>query len=150
MTRAGITRVVIVGGGFAGLNAAKELGAARSDTMEIVVVDRRNHHLFQPLLYQVAMAGLSPADISTPIRTELRRFDNVRVQLGLATGVDLDGRVWRSADVAAGQWRPVGDTGGQPAAFESGPRDELLVALHDGVVQRSTDGGRTWTVRSRP
>jgi photosystem II stability/assembly factor-like uncharacterized protein len=66
------------------------------------------------------------------------------------TLVDLDGRVWRSADVAAGQWRPVGDTGGRPAAFESGPRDELLVALHDGVVQRSTDGGRTWTVRSRP
>jgi NADH dehydrogenase len=88
-----ITRIVIVGGGFAGLNAAKELGSASSDEMEIVVVDRRNHHLFQPLLYQVAMAGLSPADISTPIRTELRRYPNVRVQLGTATGVDLHRRV---------------------------------------------------------
>jgi NADH:ubiquinone reductase (H+-translocating) len=93
MARAGTTRVVMVGGGFAGLNAARELGAARSDEMEIVVVDRRNHHLFQPLLYQVAMAGLSPADISTPIRTELRSYPNVRVQLGTATGVDLDRRV---------------------------------------------------------
>ena len=90
-----MTRVVVVGGGFAGLNAAKELGSARSTDMEIVVVDRRNHHLFQPLLYQVAMAGLSPADISTPIRSELHRYENVRVQLGEATGVDLDKKILR-------------------------------------------------------
>ncbi len=93
MVSAGTKRVVIVGGGFAGLNAAKELGRSGSDQLEIVVVDRRNHHLFQPLLYQVAMAGLSPADISVPIRTELRRYRNVRVVLGTATGVDLARRV---------------------------------------------------------
>ena len=56
------TKVVIVGGGFAGLNAAKTLGHRRD--VHVTVIDRRNHHLFQPLLYQVATAGLSPADIS--------------------------------------------------------------------------------------
>jgi NADPH-dependent 2,4-dienoyl-CoA reductase/sulfur reductase-like enzyme len=58
--------VLIVGGGFAGMNAAKILGRARD--VQVTLVDRRNHHLFQPLLYQVAMAGLSPADIAAPIR----------------------------------------------------------------------------------
>jgi NADH dehydrogenase len=91
--RAGPKRVVIVGGGFAGLRAARELARARSPELEIVLVDRRNHHLFQPLLYQVATAGLSPADISMPIRSILRRYKNVLVRLGEATGVDLDARV---------------------------------------------------------
>ena len=59
-------RVVIVGGGFAGLTAAR--GLARERGVEVTVLDRRNHHLFQPLLYQVAMAGLSPAEIAAPIR----------------------------------------------------------------------------------
>jgi NADH dehydrogenase len=90
--RAGPKRVVIVGGGFAGLRAARELARSRSPDLEIVVVDRRNHHLFQPLLYQVATAGLSPADISMPIRSILRRYKNVLVRLGEATGIDLDDR----------------------------------------------------------
>lgn len=59
--------VVIVGGGFAGLNAAKKLGGAPD--VRVTLVDRQNYHLFQPLLYQVAMAGLSPADIAAPIRS---------------------------------------------------------------------------------
>jgi NADH dehydrogenase len=59
-------QVVIVGGGFAGLNAAKALACEKR--VSITLVDRRNHHLFQPLLYQVAMAGLSPADIAAPLR----------------------------------------------------------------------------------
>jgi NADH dehydrogenase len=80
-------RVVIVGGGFAGLNAARQLGAAAG--LDVTLVDRRNHHLFQPLLYQVAMAGLSPADIAVPIRTLLSRFENVRVIQGRVQGVDL-------------------------------------------------------------
>jgi NADH dehydrogenase len=83
-------RVVIVGGGFAGLNAAKVLGA-RSD-VDVLVIDRRNHHLFQPLLYQVAMAGLSPAEIAAPIRSLLASFRNVRVLCEEVTAVDLNGR----------------------------------------------------------
>lgn len=80
-------RVVIVGGGFAGLNAAKILGRRR-DSLEVVLIDRRNHHLFQPLLYQVAMAGLSPADIAAPIRSLLSEFRNTRVIQGEVKGVD--------------------------------------------------------------
>ncbi len=60
-------QVVIVGGGFAGLNAAKALAGEKR--VSITLVDRRNHHLFQPLLYQLAMAGLSPADIAAPLRS---------------------------------------------------------------------------------
>ena len=83
-------RVVIVGGGFAGLNAARALGA--EPEVEVTLLDRRNHHLFQPLLYQVATAGLSPADIATPIRGLLSRFANIRVLRSEVTGVDLSGR----------------------------------------------------------
>ena len=71
---------MIVGGGFAGLNAAKALG--RSRDVEVTLIDRRNHHLFQPLLYQVATAGLSPADIAAPIRGILSGYKNVSVIQG--------------------------------------------------------------------
>jgi NADH dehydrogenase len=84
-------RVVIVGGGFAGLNAAKILGR-RAKQVEVVVIDRRNHHLFQPLLYQVAMAGLSPADIAAPIRGLLGHFRNTSVIQGEVTSIDLAGK----------------------------------------------------------
>ena len=67
-------RVVIVGAGFAGLSAAKAL--AKEDGFEVTVVDRHNYHLFQPLLYQVATAGLSSAEIASPIRNILRRQAN--------------------------------------------------------------------------
>ena len=80
--------VVIVGGGFAGLNAAKRL-AGRPD-IDVTLIDRRNHHLFQPLLYQVAMAGLSPADIAAPIRSILSRYDNIRVIKSEVTQVDAE------------------------------------------------------------
>jgi NADH dehydrogenase len=83
-------RVVIVGGGFAGLNAAKALG--RASEVQVTLVDRRNHHLFQALLYQVAMAGLSPADIAQPIRSILARYRHTRVLQGEVTEVDLAGR----------------------------------------------------------
>jgi NADH:ubiquinone reductase (H+-translocating) len=85
--RENMTRVVIVGGGFAGINAAKVLGGARG--VDVTLIDRRNHHLFQPLLYQVAMAGLSPAEISAPIRSMLSRYPNIRVVLGAAQSIDL-------------------------------------------------------------
>lgn len=81
--------VVVIGGGFAGLNAAKRLDGA---DVSVTLVDRRNHHVFQPLLYQVATASLSPADIAGPIRAILRKQDNVRVILGEVSAVNLDGR----------------------------------------------------------
>jgi NADH dehydrogenase len=82
-------RVLIVGGGFAGLAAAKALAGA---PVEVTLVDRRNHHVFQPLLYQVATASLSPADISAPIRAVLRGQANCEVVLAEVAGVDVAGR----------------------------------------------------------
>jgi len=90
-----VVRVLIVGGGFGGLNAARAL--KRAD-VQITLVDRRNHHVFQPLLYQVAMAALSPGDIASPIRWILRRQRNVEVLLADARGVDLAGKRLLLAD----------------------------------------------------
>lgn len=81
--------VVMIGGGFAGINAAKALARA---PLRVTVIDRRNHHTFQPLLYQVALAVLSPAEIASPIRSVLRRSRNVQVLLGEVTGFDLQNR----------------------------------------------------------
>ena len=82
-------RVVIVGAGFGGLVAAQAL---RKAPVQVTVVDRRNYHLFQPLLYQVATAGLSPADIASPIRGILRRQANAEVLMARVTGVDRERR----------------------------------------------------------
>ena len=79
-------RILILGGGFAGLNAAKVFGRDRNHA--VTLVDRSNHHLFQPLLYQVAMAALSPADIAAPIRVVLNRYRNVQVLQGQGLEVD--------------------------------------------------------------
>ena len=82
-------RVVIVGGGFGGLAAAKAL---RNTDVRVVVVDRQNHHLFQPLLYQAATSVLSPGQIASPIRSILGKQRNTMVLLGEVTGVDSDRR----------------------------------------------------------
>jgi NADH:quinone reductase (non-electrogenic) len=82
-------RVVVVGGGFGGLTAVRGLAGADVD---VTLVDRRNHHLFQPLLYQVASAALNPSDIASPIRTILRSQRNATVLLGEVTSVDLAAR----------------------------------------------------------
>jgi NADH dehydrogenase len=87
--------VVIVGGGFGGLNAAKVLG---SQDVDVTLIDRENYHLFQPLLYQVATAALSPADIAAPIRHILRRHPNVRVLLGEVERVDTAANTIHLAD----------------------------------------------------
>jgi NADH dehydrogenase len=84
------TNVVIIGGGFGGLAAARALARAN---VRVVLVDRRNHHVFQPLLYQVATAGLSPGDIASPIRWILRRQPNVQVLLGEVASIDPVGHL---------------------------------------------------------
>lgn len=83
-------RVVIVGGGFAGLNCARRLG--QKNGTKVMMIDRRNHHLFQPLLYQVAMAGLSPAEIAAPIRGLLGKYRNVQVLQATVERVDRTAR----------------------------------------------------------
>ena len=84
-----LPHVVIIGGGFGGLSAAKTL---RNADVRVTLIDRRNHHVFQPLLYQVATATLSPGDIAAPIRWILRRASNVRVLLADAARIDVSAR----------------------------------------------------------
>jgi len=79
------SRVVVVGAGFAGIEVARGLGAAR---IPVTLIDRQNHHLFQPLLYQVATAALSPADIAEPVRKVLRGYESVEVRLDEVVSVD--------------------------------------------------------------
>lgn len=90
MSKTQVPHVVIIGGGFGGLNAACALGRV---PVRVTLIDRRNHHLFQPLLYQVASAGLSAGDIAYPIRSVLRRQKNARVLLGNVTSIDRQARV---------------------------------------------------------
>ena len=89
--------VVIIGGGFGGLSAARQL---RRAPVDVTILDRKNHHVFQPLLYQVAMAVLSPGDIASPIRWILRHQPNVEVLLGEVDRVDPDRKVVHLADGA--------------------------------------------------
>jgi NADH dehydrogenase len=86
---------VIVGAGFAGLVCARALGGA---AIRVTVIDRHNYHLFVPLLYQVATAALSPADIAQPIRKLLGRYPNVEVVMGEVCGCDSDRRIVRLTD----------------------------------------------------
>ena len=90
-----VPHVVVLGGGFGGLYAAKALKDA---PVRVTVVDRRNHHLFQPMLYQVATAGLNPSDIASPIRSILRRSRNTDVLLAEAARVDVDHRTVTMTD----------------------------------------------------
>ena len=91
-------RVIVVGAGFGGIEAARAL---RNAPVEVTIVDRRNFHLFQPLLYQVATAALSPSDIAWPIRSVFRRQHNARVLMAEVTGVDTAARQLRVAGGAA-------------------------------------------------
>jgi len=90
-----VPRVVIVGAGFGGLNAAQALGSA---PVRVTVIDRKNFHTFQPLLYQVATAGLSPGEIAAPIRSILRSNRNTEVLMSEVTGFDLERRLVVTAD----------------------------------------------------
>src|SRR6201987_5492990 len=90
-----IPRVVIVGAGFGGLNAARSLAPEK---VQITIVDRKNHHTFQPLLYQVATAGLSPGEIAAPIRSIFRSHKNIEVLMAEVTGFALDRRIVHTTD----------------------------------------------------
>ncbi|MEA2582880.1 MAG: hypothetical protein QOF33_965 [Thermomicrobiales bacterium] len=128
--------VVIIGGGFGGLNAAKAL---RDAPVRITLVDARNYHLFQPLLYQVATASLAPADIASPIRAVLRRQKNVTVLMDLATDIDLDAR---EVVLAEGRFRYdylILAAGAQPVYFGHPEWQELapgLKSIEDAVEMR--------------
>lgn len=95
MTDRSTPRVVVVGAGFGGLNAARALAKA---PVRVTVIDRKNFHTFQPLLYQVATAGLSPGEIAAPIRSILRSYKNIEVLMGEVTGFDLDHRIVLTSD----------------------------------------------------
>src|SRR2546423_11146079 len=136
-------RVVVIGGGFGGLQAVHKL---RGAPVKVTLVDRRNFHLFQPLTYQVATGALSPGDIAYPLRAVFKRFPNVRVLLAEVRDFDLDAREVKLASV------------GDVHAPESLPYDTLVVAggarhsylRHDdwgreaagGETRRSAAGGR--------
>jgi UDP-N-acetylmuramoyl-L-alanyl-D-glutamate--2,6-diaminopimelate ligase len=118
--------VVIVGGGFAGLNAARAL---RDAPVDVTIVDRRNHHLFQPLLYQVATGALSPGEIAYPLRSVFKGSRQVRVLLGEVDAVDLERRHVRYVP-------PLGDVGARELAY-----DTLIVA---GGSRHSYFGHDAW------
>src|SRR5438552_8062477 len=91
-----LPRVVIVGAGFGGLEAAKKLACEK---VQLIVIDRTNYHLFQPLLYQVATAALSPADIAAPVRAILHKCKNVEVMLAEVQSVDVNKRMVHAGDL---------------------------------------------------
>lgn len=101
------TKVVILGGGFAGLNAAKALGNSNFD---VWLIDKTNHHLFQPLLYQVATAALSPGDIGVPIREILNKYQNITVLMGEVVKIDKEKKevVLRNGDRVGYEYLIVG------------------------------------------
>ena len=108
------SHVVIVGAGFGGLAAARGL---RRAPVRITIIDRSNHHLFQPLLYQVATAALSPADIAAPIRRIFRHQPNVAVMLADATAVDVPEKRVVLADGAVELRHPHRGNGSDPCLF---------------------------------
>jgi NADH dehydrogenase len=132
-----VPHVVIIGGGFGGLNAAKAL---RKAPVRITVVDRHNHHLFQPLLYQVATATLSPGDIASPIRWILRHARNTHVWLGDVRTIDLMNRRVRLEDGASIDYDYlIVATGTSHTYFghdEWGPDAPALKTLEDALAIR--------------
>jgi NADH dehydrogenase len=123
-----LPQVVIIGGGFGGLTAARSLKRAK---VSVTLVDRTNHHLFQPLLYQVAMAGLSPADIAAPIRAILRKQKNATVLLAEATNVDFARRIVKLRDGEISYDYLVLATGGRTSYFGHDEWEKFAPGLKD-------------------
>src|SRR3954451_13187179 len=112
-------RVVVVGGGFAGLYAARSLGI--DPEVRLTLVDRRNFHLFQPLLYQVATGALSPGDIAQPLRSVLRKQRNTTVILGEAVGIDVERHDIRLADAGPIPYDTLAVATGAPHSYFDHP-----------------------------
>ena len=121
-------RIVIVGAGFGGLTAAQALGGAAAD---VTIIDRSNHFVFQPLLYQVATAELSPADISAPVRSVLRRWRNIRTLLADVTSVDTSRRLVIARDPNQGHDHAI-------------PYDFLVLATGAGQSYFGHDNWAAW------
>lgn len=122
----GLPHVVVVGAGFGGVAVAKGL---EHTACRVTLIDRRNYHLFQPLLYQVATAGLSPADIATPIRELFRSQRNVRTVMGRVTGVDTANREVEIGDERIGYDHLVLATGARHAYFGKDEWEEFAPGL---------------------
>ena len=129
-------RVVIIGAGFGGLEAAKHLG---NKPVRVTVIDRTNYHLFQPLLYQVATAALSPADIAAPIRGILSKYENIDVILAEAQGVDIEARVVHIAEGSIPYGYLIIATGSRHSYFGHDEWEKIapgLKSLEDAVEIR--------------
>src|SRR5437016_178443 len=129
-------RVVIIGAGFGGLEAAKKLSC---EAVRVTVVDRTNYHLFQPLLYQVATAALSPADIAAPVRAVLSKFKNVEVILAEVQAVDVDAKKVKTADLELDYDYLIVATGARHSYFGHNDWEKLapgLKSLEDAIELR--------------
>src|SRR5213592_4549192 len=128
--------VIIIGAGFGGLQAAKKLGRKN---VRITVIDRTNYHLFQPLLYQVATAALSPADIAAPVRSVLSKCKNIEVILAEVKSVDVDAKKIKTADMEIGYDFLILATGARHSYFGHNEWEKLapgLKSLEDAVELR--------------
>src|SRR4029450_8799333 len=129
-------RVVIIGAGFGGLEAAKHLG---NKPVCVTVIDRTNYHLFQPLLYQVATAALSPADIAAPVRGVLSKYKNVEVILAEVESVDVDAKKIRTTDSEIPYDFLILATGARHSDFGHNEGEKLapgLKSLEDAIELR--------------
>src|SRR5438046_8391991 len=129
-------RVVIVGAGFGGLEAAKKLAC---ENVQLTVVDRTNYHLFQPLLYQVATAALSPADIAAPVRAILHKCENVEVILAEVQSIDVNNRIVHAGDLDLSYDYLILATGARHSYFGHPEWERLapgLKSLEDAVEVR--------------
>lgn len=129
--------VVVIGGGFGGLQTARAL---RKAPVKVTLVDRRNFHLFQPLLYQVATGGLSPANIATPLRPLFTRSPNVDVRMAEVVGLDVDSRTVRFADGASLTYDTLVVAAGASHSYFGHPEWELfaggLKSIEDATLMR--------------